>query len=160
MALNAQFYPVPFSDLTEKANEGTAETILGSMTLPPHIFRELGDGIRITAAFAYALNANLKTVKLYFGSSTDTVNGRAAPDNGSFVIIQALIINKGSFQRSISTLFSGIDGFAINMIRAYTEVISGPIRIRIAGQSDTASGDITSRILKVEYIPAGNGFPI
>lgn len=157
---NSQYSAIPLADLVEAGNVGTDETILNSVMLPPGLFgRELGDAIRITAAFAYAANGNTKTIKLYFGASSSTVNGRVAADNGATYIIQALIVNKGSFQRSISTLFSGSNGLCINKINQYTENLNAPIRVRITGQSNAASDDVTSRLLKVEYVPVGSIVP-
>lgn len=153
---SGQYSNIPLVDISENGNDGTDETTLNTVTIPPGFFKVPGDGARITGAFSYAANGNTKTVKLYFGSSTSTVNGRSAADNGSVVIITALITNKPGSQRSISWLFAGASGFVINKVNQYVEDINQPIKIRITGQSNAASDDITSRGLRVEYVSPNN----
>lgn len=152
--INGLYSSLSLIDIAENANEGTDETILATINLPPKSFRRLGDGIEVEAAWAYAANGNVKTIKCYFGTSTSTVNGRAFADNNFYATLWALFIYKGSFIRSISRL-TAQDGFTINKINSYTDNINLPIRIRITGQG-SASGDVTGRNLRAEYKPVNN----
>src|SRR5207248_3063950 len=70
-----------FVSTTAVSNVGTAETDLITYTMPANTLSANGQRVRITAFCTTAANANLKTIKIYFGATALRNTGAAAFNN-------------------------------------------------------------------------------
>lgn len=137
-------------------NSGGAATDLLSVRLPPGLLRNVGDCIRISAAFFLAANANSKTNNVFFGSTT--IGGRTAADNALPRFNECWVYKRGSNQQG-AILLDHCNGQASLTILtdSLTEDEQSPILIKTTAQG-VADGDVISRLLMVEYIPATSVF--
>jgi hypothetical protein len=130
---------------------GAAETDLLIVRLPPNILRNVGDTIRIVAAFFMAANANSKTDKVYFGNTQ--VIGRTAAESGLPRMDEVWVTKRANGQQSACGLNHDNGQGSLVTLTDLNESDLNSIQIRMTGQS-TQSDDVISRFLIVEYIPA------
>lgn len=139
------------STTTPTSNVGTAETDLLSYVLPANSLNANGMAVRIAFGGTQAANANLKTIKVYFGATvvaTLVSNGSGRPFDGV-----AIVIRTGAAAQVSTGKLS--DNNLTNQVVSATpaETLSGPVTIKITGQSGTASADVTAKVLTVEALP-------
>lgn len=136
-------------------NVGSGSTDLLQVRLPPNILRNIGDCIRITAAMFMAANGNAKTDNIFFGSLN--CGGRTSADNNLPRMDEVWIVKRGQNLQS-SVLENHANGQAsLTLLADGTENENSPILVKLAAVG-VATGDIESRLLIVEYIPATSVF--
>lgn len=134
-------------------NSGTGETTLKTYTLPAAKLAATGDTVRIRATGSFAANANLKSVRLYFGA-TVVAAMVATGFNGAHWIIEAEVSRTGA---ATQTAFGGFDTQASGMLTTGTtpaETLSGTLIIKCTGTSGTGSNDVICKNFCVEFLPA------
>jgi hypothetical protein len=138
------------------ANSGSGETDLHSATILANTLATNGDALEVIMCFGTASNANNKTIKVKFGSTTiyDTT---ALAANNSDVIIWAQIMRTGATTQVSFATLSAKNGSAFtqpNVTRgAPGETLSGSVTLKATGQG-TSTNDVTQYMTIVNYIPA------
>lgn len=134
-------------------NSGTGETDLHIYNIPANHFNVNNRAIRLTAWGVFAANANVKTVRIRFGSGTAiVVNAVTASPNGTRWKLQATVIRTGSnaqehFAEGRVALLNEQDAR-----QAETQTDSAGIAYKVTGQSGTASSDITIQGSMLEFM--------
>lgn len=131
----------------------TSEENLITYTLPANALDATGRGLRIKAAGSTAANTNVKTIRLYFGSTVVMSNNVTTTPNAAGWEFECEI-----FRTSATTekaIARGTVGSA-QQTTTYTgvgETLTGALTIKVTGQNGTASAaDITAQLLTVCYI--------
>lgn len=139
---------------TTSSNSAGTETNLHSYTVPAAALASDGDCLRFTMAFTTAGNANTKTIKVKFGSTTIFDNGGFAGIPGPDHVISGVIMRTGATAQ-IAACWGGGPA-AIPLIADETapaETLSGSVTLKATGQTTTA-GDIVQVMTVIEYLPA------
>jgi len=143
-----------FTDRISNVTTLTDEVLL-TVRIPPGTLKNIGDTIAFVSANACAANANNKTSKITFGNSALTVAGITFTSNGTPTMNYGWITKRGPNQQScVGITAQGLNGADLIRLLDLTEDESQPLSVKLIGSSDTAAGDITSRLLQVVYIPA------
>jgi hypothetical protein len=136
-------------------NSGTSETDLATYSLPGGTLSANGKALRITAFGSFASNANLKTVKVYFGS---TVIFQPASSNGSTgnwaafgYVIRTGATSQVTWGRAAQTS-GGNESANTNPITTPAETLSGAVTIKVTGQSSAASNDVLLKGFVIEIL--------
>jgi hypothetical protein len=154
-------YNQNFSDINDKmqyvlsynttatGNVTTGEDILMTYTLPADTLDTNGESVRIRAWGTTASNSNVKTIKLYFGTTIlVTDSGSISGDSWLF---EAFVIRTGAATED--AIGEGkINGIA--PIITHTEPTAntaGAITIKITGEG-TATNDIVAQGMVIEFI--------
>jgi hypothetical protein len=142
-----------FTQNADVNNSGVGETDLHTYTIPANHFNVNNRALRITAWGVFAANANVKTVRLRFGSGTAIVaNPVTAAPNGTRWKLEATIIRTGSnaqevfFESMVALLFEQ------NFRQTQTETDTGALVLKVTGQSGTGSNDITIQGSQIEFL--------
>ncbi len=130
------------------ANNGTTvETDLHSKTIAANVLAADGDFIKATFAGTFANNANTKTWRVYFGGTQ--IGGAAAVYTNCAWIIHVLIIRIDS-DSAKCIVHQEVQSNLVNSIVNYNQVdglnFAGTIILKVTGQSDTASNDVTQQM--------------
>lgn len=140
---------------TAGANGTTVETTLDTVTLQASHLAVNGQMIRITFAGQLANTANQKTIKIYFGATSVTVLSASTDANLSYWG-ECIVTRLGAASQRMHTRYShGTTGGTPNQSHATatpTETLSGTVVVKITGQSNAASNDITNSLFLVETI--------
>ncbi|MCK5583347.1 MAG: hypothetical protein KAI33_06130, partial [Elusimicrobiales bacterium] len=131
----------------------TAEHELITYALPADSLSANGKGIRVKIWGTTANNANVKTIKLYFGSTAHVSNDvTASPDNVHWEF-EMMVFRTGSNAQDATgygTLGSVLQS---TKFAAYTETDTVAITIKVTGQSGTGTlNDIVAEGMIVEFI--------
>jgi hypothetical protein len=151
--------PVPgqiYKSVTATANSSTTETTLDSFSLGGNTMDKLARGIRIHVAGTFAANANTKTVKVKFGATDITGGAFTGAMNGGGYEVECIVRRVTSTTQTSSCRWGATSASAVNVqgkIASPAETLSGAITVAHTGQSGTASSDITSTEMYVEYLP-------
>lgn len=129
----------------------TAETTLQQYTIPGALLANAGDSVRITCWGTTGANANNKTMKLYFGSTSITTPTAATNNKGWR--LQMLVM-----RRTATT--QAVDGFGLVDTTSVTpqntdaaETLANSVLAKCTGTNGTASAaDITAQGMLVEAI--------
>jgi len=141
-----------FTSTTATSTTGLVEETLLSYTLPAATLAVNGRGVRITAAGAFAANANAKTVKAYFGATDLTVNFLASTFNGGGWRVTAEVFRTAAATQVAEAFIFGItSGRSVQPVTP-AETLSGTVLIKVTGTTPTTIGDITQNYLLVEAI--------
>lgn len=136
-------------------NSGTGETDLATYSLPAGALNADGDIVRISVYGSFANNANLKTVKIYFGSTVISTPISAANNTGTFQAIffvaRTGAATQFSWGRSGITNGTNENG-NLNVSTTPAETLSGAVTIKVTGQSNTASNDVLLKAFVVEIL--------
>jgi hypothetical protein len=139
-----------FTSTTSGPNSGTTETDLGTYSMPGGTLSVNGQKVRITAWGQIASNANLKTIKLYFGSTVlITDNGTV---NGAGFRLYGEVVRTGA----TTQVAHGISMMQRTLLNGFTspaETLANAITIKATGQSAVGSNDLTLRGFTVELVP-------
>jgi hypothetical protein len=138
------------------SNVDTGETDLLTYAMPAGTLNGNGQSLRITVMGTVAANANTKTVKVYCGSQSLTLNAQTtAPNNvqwsGTFYVTRTAADTQ-VFERHQAQVGTTAQSCTLSSL---TEDDGAAITIKVTGQSGTASNDITARRMTVEWLPAG-----
>lgn len=148
---------LPTCLFTRKGSVGAGETILLQLFLPPGLFRNDGDQLRITSSFILAVNANSKANNTYFNGTS--VAGRVSTDSGlgRLDVVMVTRISPTSAQ-AYGVTFNGPTATVVNVIQdAIVTNFANPIEVKMSG-TGVADNDLVSRFLKVEYLPVGDNY--
>lgn len=144
------------SNTTPVSNVGTAETDLQTCTLSAGSLNTTGRGIRISGMFTTAANANIKTMRVYFGATVLAAPGGIAV-NATPVMFTAIVLRTAPTTQIGFGWGQGAPGptSVVNDVRsaAPAETLANAIVIKTTGLSGTASNDVTSIALVVEALP-------
>jgi hypothetical protein len=143
-----------FTSTTAVSNGTTVETDLISYPMPASTLSVNGQKVRITVFGTTANNANLKTMKLYFGSTVVVSDGASAFTNFGWIYRATVIRVSATTQVAFSEGNVGNGTSAKAASAAPAETLSGAVTIKVTGQSNTAGGDVTATGMYVELIPA------
>lgn len=142
---------------TAVSNVGTAETDLMTYALPASKLVNTGGFVKLVAWGTSANNANVKTLKAYFGTTAILTQTLTASIAGRWRI-EALVLRTGlSAQDFQSGLLEGLAtlgaGKFAEQVGTATETETAAITIKVTGTSGTASTDITQEGMVVEFFP-------
>lgn len=120
------------------------EKVLKTYTLPGATLAVNGSYIEVEATLTCAANANLKTIKLYFGATSVAIIDAVAV-NDKTVIIKAKINRTApggqlSVAEIISSSITALDVYKTR-IASPAETLSGDVVIKVTGQNGTATAD-------------------
>ena len=137
---------------TAVANVGTAETDLMSFILPAGILDVDNKSVKITAWGATAANANLKTLKLYFGANISASSHSFTFNNSSWELSAIVVRTGATSQIAIEKILISTNTPTL-VQTILSQVLANAITIKMTGQSAVASGDITCQGMIVELLP-------
>ncbi|MGA1047382.1 MAG: hypothetical protein ACO3UU_05190 [Minisyncoccia bacterium] len=141
------------SDTTQTGNVGTGEDNLIAYSLPANTLDTDGDFIEITAFGTMAVNANNKTLKLYFGSTVIYNSGASAVNGASWNLNATIVRTSATTQKCIVSMLSEdttlIDSAEYNTA---AESLSGSVTIKCTGEA-TNDNDIVQESLIVKWWP-------
>lgn len=129
------------------SNSGSGETDLFSYTLPANSFRT-NDSIDFAIKLLCGANTNVKTVKLYIGSTPVTLLG--VTSNGTIFSTNATL--KQRIGVNIQTLWTFNPQTLVESQASLSEDMSSGVVIKITGQG-TSTGDISCSLFRLLYIP-------
>lgn len=140
------------AQLTQVATiANTSETTLQTYSFPANAFNATGQSVRAKAWGSFAANANNKTVKLYFGSSSFVNSGAVAGNNVKWVIEGTVHRTGSSTQKSNGHFVHGVSEVGIQN-NSLTETDTAAITIKVTGQNGTASAsDIVCEGMVVDF---------
>lgn len=145
--LNLENVPVnagmTFNTITV-GNVTTGEDQLDSYTIPANTMNADGSYIAGTFSGTVANNANVKTFRLKFGSTTIATRTTTTPTIGQGWKITFECIRTGASAQKCNVDFSGSDGVASAYYVATTEAHSGTIAVVLTGEG-TATNDIVKQ---------------
>ena len=139
------------TDGTAYNNSGVAETTLGQYSLPAGEMPGKIAGIEFVVFGVTAANVNVKTLKIYFGSTviaTPISSGVSNKDwfAGGVVLWQSANVQKSTCWYQVA---GTTDAFANT---ALTQTDANAILFKVTGQSDTASSDVTENGLYIRRL--------
>jgi hypothetical protein len=140
---------------TAQATTGTSEEVLATYVLPGGTLSAHHKGIRITAYYLSAANANTKFVKLKFGSTYLVSSSHVA--SSTVIVVTAFVIRTGAATQvawTSAVAFTAGTSTAIgtNSVTAPTEILSGDVTIDFRGVTPTAAGDLMFQGAVVEAL--------
>ena len=138
---------------TPAATTGTTEQILATYTLPANALSANGKGVRITAYWSTAANANSKTYQLRFGGIGGTVLGgtTTTANNLGTRVVAELFATGTNTQKAFSQTNTGTVAPSIT-IGTVAATTSAAIDIVATGTTPTAAGDVTFQGMLVEFM--------
>ena len=135
-----------FSTAGGAGNSGTGETTLDTYTLPASALDVNGKTLRIIAVATTANNANNKTLRIYFGSTVICTPQNSTTGNGVAYCTGYVTRTGAATQTAWMRGAMGGGGNETqnnNTVTTPAETLSGTVTIKVTGQSNTASNDIT-----------------
>lgn len=138
-----------YTNLVDVGNVGTGEDDLMSYPLKANALDADGKGVRITAYFTLAANANTKTAKFHIGSTSITL--RSAADNAKQWEVVVEVYRVGAASQFVTArVISSSDN--VNAVKASaTETLSGAVTLKFTGEG-TSDNDIVQNKMVVEPI--------
>jgi hypothetical protein len=136
-----------YNSMTAASNVSTAETDLLSTTIPAATLVDAGDVVRIRAWGTTVSNANVKTVKLYFGTVTIASQSLTASQAGKWVIEANVVRTAKDTQEAHALIVESVGttlaaGKHAQEITALTQDEDASITVKVTGTSGTASADV------------------
>ena len=132
-------------------NSGTSETTLGQFSIPGGEMPGKIRGVEILVFGATAANGNVKTLKLYFGSTVIANPIGSGVNNKDWYCAATVIWQSANVQKA--TAFYEVAGTTSTFINtALTQTDANAILIKVTGQSDTAGSDITENGLYIRRL--------
>lgn len=129
----------------------TAETTLQSYTVPGGLLANAGDSVRVSCWGTTATNANNKTMKLYFGSSSISTPTAATSNKGWR--LQMTVMRRTAITQAVDA-FGQVDTTAVTPANSDgAETLASSVLIKCTGTNGaSSSGDITAQGMLVEAI--------
>lgn len=141
------------ANTTQVGNALTGEDDLMTYSVPAGILAVNGQNIFAIASGSFAANANLKTVKAYFGGTQVFTSGAIAANTGDWRM-EVQIIRTGATTQIVNVDWSSgnalLTSFAV--VTTPGETLSGAVTLRCTGEA-TLTDDVTQRTLTVNYNP-------
>jgi len=142
------------TNFTDAGNVGTGEDDLMTYAIPAGQLSTNGDYIEFTMTFVFAINANNKQIKVYYGAS-NIYSSTAQPQSSGSMEIKGTIIRTGATSQRISfsqsnntTNYADYADYKIS-----SETLANAITLKATGEA-TSNNDIIQKILTVKYIPS------
>jgi hypothetical protein len=135
---------------TDVGNVTTGEDDLMTYSVPGATLATNGDKIEGVAYFNTATNANSKTIKLYFGSSSVSYTGVTSA--GGVIECRFQIIRTGATTQKITYTFIPTNGTILTAVSTAGETLSGAITLKFTGDA-TATDDIVQKSMALKYVP-------
>lgn len=131
----------------------TVDQNLMTYSLPANQLANAGDGIRVVCWGAAASNANAKTAKLTFGTSTiSTANSTTGITSGAKWRLELVVLRSGAATQTVmgngQTLATPLSIYT----NAGTDSLTSAVTIACAGNTPTAPQDLTAQGMLVEQI--------
>ena len=138
---------------TSQATTGTSEEVLATYTLPANSLSATGKIIRVTAYFTTAANANTKIARIRLGGLTGAaVTAQSISTNNGVVMLCGYIIRTGANTQAIVGHGIASSGAVTALNSTSTQTDTGSLAIVITGATATSSGDLTFRVMIVEFM--------
>jgi len=145
---------VLYKTVTSVGSVSTSETTLYTQAIAANTLASNTQAVRVSTFGSFAANANTKTVRLTFGSTTVTV--AASAFNGGKWGCDLWIARSGAATQVITGSIHWSAGASPNPISTTAaETLSGAVTLALTGQG-TDTNDITMDALTVYWEPAGN----
>lgn len=144
-----------FTSTASASNVSTTETDLITYALPGGTLSVNNQKVRITVTGTTAANANGKTIRIYFGATVVDTSPTSVAYNNLAWHATVTVTRTGAATQVAGGIFNpGSASFgAQGTNSAPAETLSGAVTIKVTGQSGTAGGDVTARVMFVELIP-------
>ena len=142
--LDGQLTQAPYKLATQNGpvgNAGSAETDLMATTINFGTLTQLGSSILIFAAGQTNANANNKTLRLKFGTTTVFSSGAIAMNNKDWVLQAEIVFNGGNAQITYGN-FSYNGGSSVVDVNTSTENMTDNVILKFTGDG-TATDDIS-----------------
>lgn len=118
----------------------TTETDLWTYTLPAGALNADGRGLRLTAWGTFGANANVKTVKPYFGA-TVLINWAAAANGNGWMTSVSILRTSATAQTASAGLQSNSGTYVFSGVTTPAETMANAIVVKITGTNGTASAN-------------------
>lgn len=138
--------------IASTGNVTTGEDQLFSYTLPASRLRVDGQSVAGRFSGIVANNANTKTLRLKFGSTTIATRSTTTPTIGQGWTMDWECFRTGAATQRCNITFSGSDGIASSFYTTTTETLSGTVAIVLTGEA-TATDDIIMHTSKTRFVP-------
>lgn len=130
----------------------TDETDLWSDTIPANTLATNGQAIRVRAWVNTAANANLKTVKLYFGGVVVAGNVARATNNGTYYV-EMLVLRTGASAQVGMGFWSDATACVANAPASLASDTTATITVKVTGTNGSANAnDIVFKGAMVELL--------
>lgn len=134
---------------------GGAETTIDSFSLPAGTLDVDQKALRITAFGNYANNANVKTVKLYFGATVIATPNAGLAHTGVWAVNVAFVFRTGAATQVAwsrnATGSGGNEQANTNPLTTPAETLASPVLIKVTGAGTSAS-DVVCKGLIIELL--------
>lgn len=146
-----------FTEFSTVGNVTTGEDILFSDTLAANTMSTNGNLVSGRFAGTVANNANVKTLRLSFGSTDIVTRSTTTPTIGQGWVLDWQCIRVDAGNQKCNGTFLGSDGTASAFFVATTEDLTEDIVIQLTGEA-TATNDIVKQTASGNFAPgAGSG---
>lgn len=141
---------------TDANNSGTGETDLMTYSLPANSLSANSKGLHFFAQGKFAATANGKTLKFKFGTATITLESAAFINDYQWSFDARIYRTSGNNQKiayHYTRVASAGLGTAVTTldVTTATETDTSAITIKMTGQSDTASNDVTQELSETQF---------
>jgi hypothetical protein len=149
--------PSPFiihQSITPVGNVGTGEDTLISTSLVSNTLFANGDRIRARAAFTFAANANNKTLKGKYGSTT-FFDSTPLAINGGSAVIEVVVTRLTNTTQNVSVTVNSSNTTlpnSANFTTAAETLSPGTVSLLFTGEA-TSNDDISQKEVVIEYMP-------
>lgn len=127
-----------------QSNAGTGQTDLISFAIPAGVMPNAGDRIYYKSFGTFASNANIKTLKAFYGSTQLITSGALVLNGGSWTMESTIIRISGTTQIAITKLFTSNATLSETvLVTNPTATLSGAVTIKATGQSSVGANDVT-----------------
>lgn len=131
----------------------TTEETLITYTFPANSLDVNGKAIRIRASGITAANANVKTVRLYFGTTVLISNDITTTPNNQSWYFEATVIRTAATTQKCVAHGSVATANQTTTYQGSGQTLTSTVTIKVTGQNGTATAaDITAQFLHVEFL--------
>lgn len=126
---------------TAVGNVGAGEDTLMTMSLEASFLASTSRCIRILGVFAFAANANTKTLKFYLGSSNITLNDATTAPNDVLAVVDLYLFRPSASHQTVRGSYA-MTGMTESMpVAAWTETETNALTLKFTGESGAAATD-------------------
>jgi len=138
--------------VTPAGNTTTAEQTLATYTLPANRIAATGDAVRIRCWGTSAANSDLKTLKIYFGTTSfSSATAGGAPNNKVFDAEMFVVRSGAATQDIVGRIGFDVTSQSLQTSVAGTDAWTANQTIKCTSTS-AASGDLTLQGMYVEQV--------
>lgn len=147
-ALSSKSYSLT-TNTTDVGNVGSGEDNLMTYSLGAGTLASDGDYIEFTMTLQTAVNANAKTIKVYFGSTT-LLSLPSLSSAGGYITITGKIIRTGATTQDVEISYVSTNDNQTASFGTAAETLSGALTLKATGEG-VSDNDITMKLLTVKY---------